>query len=125
MSCFLPPGFGLGAIAPKEPLPGVPEEMPVEQPKDQAMTRAELEKGLDLIQGLLDEQMAESEKREQAVKLAVAASVPWLPQPPRNEGFPAKPRRARHLNKKSRIVKWCCCSDECCESDKSEGEKSF
>ena len=100
----------------------MPQEMPIEQPKDQAMTRVELEKGLDLIQGLLDKQMTESEKREQAVKLAVAASVPWLPQPPRNEGFPAKQRQARHLNKKSHIVKWCNCVDGCCES---EGETSF
>ena len=97
-----------------------PSEQPklVEQPGAGALSRDELVKGLDLIQGLLDEQMAESEKREQALELAKAACVPWLPKPPVND-FPVR----KHLNKRSRRAKWCSCEDGDCES--SGGESGF
>ena len=97
-----------------------PSEQPklVEQPGAGALSRDELEKGLDLIQGLLDERMAESEKRERALGMAKAACVPWLPKPPKND-FPVR----KHLNKRSRRAVWCSCGGSDCES--SGGETGF
>ena len=125
LACFLPPGLGLSAIAPKESpterISEVPKEKPseqpelVEQPGAGALSRDELEKGLDLIQGLLDEQMAESEKRERALELAKAACVPWLPKPPEND-FPVR----RHLSKRSRRARWCSCDGADCEGSGDE-----
>ena len=119
---FMPPGLPLGSIVPKESPKGESSEQPplVEQPGVQAMSRDELEKGLDLIQGLLDEQMAESEKRERALQFAKDANVPWLPKPPRND-FPARRSPSRHLNRLSRVAKWCDCGGDSC----SEGETGF
>ena len=117
---FMPPGLGTLSSITKVLPSKEPQEQPelVEQPGDQALSRDELEKGLDLIQDLLDKQMAESEKRERAVKMAVDASVPWL-RPPRND-FPER-STSRHLNRFSRIAKWCDCSDGECNSEGKTG----
>ena len=122
---FMPPGLGcLSSIEeePKESPKGELREQPplVEQPAAKTLSREELEKGLDLIQGLLDEQMTESEKRQRAHDLAVAARVPWLP-PPRND-VSARPK-SRHLNRFSRVARWCDCSDNDCSQ--SGGETGF
>ena len=113
---FMPPG--LSSIVPKEPPSNATQEQPplVEQPGAKALSRAELEKGMDLIQGLLDEQTADCEKRAQALELAKAASVPWLP-PPRND-FPEKRTASRHLNRFSRVAEWCNCDDGNCSGEK-------
>ena len=116
LSVFMPAGFS--SIVPKEKLSPVPEECPGAK----ALSRQELEDGMDLIQGLLDEQTAESEKREQAEAMAKAARVPWLaPEVPRND-FPRKPR-AKHMNRKSLVSKWCFCDGDSCNG--SDGDVDF
>ena len=86
--------------------------------EDGPMSRAELEKGLDLIQGLLDDKLTDHEKREQAGALAAAASVPWCPPAP-----PAAvaPRPRRHLNRRSRFAQWCDCNDSNCSPEGNMG----
>ena len=93
----MPPG--LGSIEPAGPSG--------ELPQAQSMTRQELEKGLDLIQDLLDEQMSDAEKRVRAAEAAVEASVPWLPEESRRQ---KRNDRPRHMNRFS-IGRWCDCSD--------------
>ena len=127
LACFVPPGLGaISSIVPKESpkeqsSEGRQEQPPlVEQPGVQArLSRDELVKGMDLIQGLLDEQMAESEKREQALELARAAGVPWR----RNDIPPPEavhPRPPRH--KSTFSFDWCDCGDGECKPD---GERGF
>ena len=82
----MPPG--LSAIG--------PAVLPDEPPKTQSMSRQELERGLDLIADLLDEQMTDKEKRERAAQAAVEASVPWLPEEHRRQ---KRNDRPRHMNR--------------------------
>ena len=120
LACFMPPG--LSSIVPKEsPSKESQEQQPaIEQPGAKTLSREELEKGLDLIQDLLDEQKTDDEKRAEAKELAIAAAVPWM-KPPRND-FPRE-RPQRHLHRRSRFAKWCECeSDDC---GKSDGESGF
>lgn len=106
LQCFLPPGLSsIGPAEPPDTKPVEPPPKPVEPPRSQALSRKELEEGLDLIQDLLDEQMSESEKRENALKLAEAARVPWLRDRRQNRNDVP-----RHMNRFS-IGKWCDCSD--------------
>ena len=105
---FMPPGLGALSSIEEKPSGAI------------ALSNEELEKGMDLIQNLLDDRLTDSEKRERAKDMAVAAKVPWLPKPPE---APASARPARkHLNRFSRIAKWCDCSDD--ECDKSSGASS-
>ena len=125
---FMPPG--LSSIVPKES-PAMPKESPSESPQEQPplveqsriqsrLSRAELEKGLDLITELLDEQTVDEEKRERALELAEAAGVPWRTKRGDLPGI----RRPRMRHKNRFCFDWCDCSDgENCP--KPGGESGF
>ena len=103
----MPPGLSLGSI--------VEEPKPVKEPGVQELTRSELEKGMDLIQSLLDERMDDGEKRQMAEELASEARVPWRTKRSNSPGL-RLPRR--HKNKFS--FAWCdCCDGNSCPEEKS------
>ena len=115
----MPPGLGLSSIAPKESPSGVPEEKPSEQPMppepsgSQALTREELERGMDLMQALLDDRLTDEEKRQRAQELSAAAGVPWRKKRNDSRGLLNAPR---HKNKFG--FSWCdCCDGESCPSE--------
>ncbi len=66
---------GLSQIEPKVAPAPPPPPVPV-----QSMSRQELERGMDLIQGILDKTTDDDSKRAEAERLAATARVPWRPK---------------------------------------------